>query len=180
MKLTEIFQKILSRVFWPEAAMLPVLVVLASATTLAIAHGFEYIGNIRPCALCLEQRSAYWAAIGFGVAAALLYRQETLKETMVPRLLIAGMVLALGYGAYTAGFHTGVEAGWWEGPASCTSTGARSLEDMLKDTAGDIVMCDEVPWALFGISIAGYNFLIALSLTIYAAVGFVRALPKRL
>ncbi len=175
----EHMRKLLLKAFWPEAAMMPVLVVLASAATLATAHGFEHIGGLRPCALCLEQRGAYWVAIGFGAAAALLYRQDALKETMVPRLLIAGMALALGYGAYLAGFHTGVEAGWWEGPASCTSTGVRSLEDMLKDTAGDIVMCDEVPWALFGISIAGYNFLIALSLTLYSATGFVRTLPKR-
>lgn len=57
--------------------------------------------------------------------------------------------------------------------------GCAQLEEMLKDTASDIVMCDEVPWALFGISMAGYNFVIALSLTLYSAVGFVRALPKR-
>lgn len=171
--------ELLRKLLKPDTAMMPVLVVLASAITLAIAHGFEYIGGIRPCALCLEQRAAYWTAIGFGVVAAALYRQDAVKETMAPRLLIAGMTLALGYGAWLAGFHTGVEQGWWEGPASCTSTGVRSLEDMLKDTAGDIVMCDEVPWDLFGISIAGYNFLIALSLTLYSATGFIRTLPKR-
>lgn len=171
--------ELLRKLLRPDTAMMPVLVVLASALTLAIAHGFEYIGGFRPCALCLEQRTAYWTAIGFGVAAALLYRREALKETIVPLLLIVGMTLALGYGAYLAGFHTGVEQGWWEGPASCTSTGIRSLEDMLKDSAGDIVMCDEVPWALFGISIAGYNFFIALSLTLYSVAGFVRALKSR-
>lgn len=174
-----IVMELLRTILKPEKAMMPVLAVLASAITLAIAHGFEHIGGLRPCALCLEQRGAYWVAIGFGLAAALAYRRDDLKTTLVPRLLIAGMTLALGYGAYIAGFHTGVEADWWEGPASCTSTGVRSLEEMLKDTASDIVMCDEVPWALFGISMAGYNFVIALSLTLYSAVGFVRALPKR-
>ena len=159
--------------------MMPVLVVLAAGLTLVIALGFEHLGGIRPCALCLEQRSAYRVAIGFGVAAALLYRLDATKDTLGPRVLIAGMTLALGYCAYLAGFHTGVEAGWWQGPASCTSTGVRSLEDMLKDTAGDIVMCDEVPWALFGISIAGYNFLIALTLTLYSVLGFFRTVSGR-
>lgn len=164
------------KILLPETALMPLLVVLACAATLATAHGFEHIGGLRPCALCLEQRGAYWLAIGFGVAAALTYRQDALKGSPVPRLLVAGMVLALAYGFYLAGFHTGVEQGWWEGPPSCTTTGPRNLADMLQDQAGDIVMCDEVPWALFGISMAGYNALIALTLTLYSAVHFVREL----
>lgn len=170
--------ELIKKILIPQAAMLPVWVVLASAATLATAHGFEHIGGLRPCALCLEQRSAYWMAIGFGAAAAALYRQDDVKATMVPRLLVAGMTLALLYGAWLAGFHTGVEYGWWEGPPSCTSTGARSLADMLQDSPDDIVMCDEIPWALFGISMAGYNFLIALTLTVYSALGFGRALKE--
>lgn len=141
------------KILLPETALMPLLVVLACAATLATAHGFEHIGGLRPCALCLEQRGAYWLAIGFGVAAALTYRQDALKGSPVPRLLVAGMVLALAYGFYLAGFHTGVEQGWWEGPPSCTTTGPRNLADMLQDQAGDIVMCDEVPWALFGKSV---------------------------
>lgn len=170
--------KALKKLLLPDAAMMPVWVVVASALTLATAHGFEHIGGLRPCPLCLEQRGAYWMAIGFGLAAAVLYRRGGVEETVVPRLLVAGMTLALAYGAYLAGFHTGVEQGWWEGPASCTSTGVRTLEEMLQDGPDDIVMCDEIPWALFGISMAGYNFLIALALTLYSALGFARAVKE--
>lgn len=170
------FDTLIKKLLTPEPALMPLLIVLACAVTLATAHGFEQIGGLRPCALCLDQRGAYWLALGFGLGAAAVYRQDHIKDTPVPRILVAGMILALAYGAYLAGFHTGVEQGWWEGPASCTSTGTRSLADMLQDTANDIVMCDEVPWALFGVSMAGYNFLIALTLTLYSAVHFVREL----
>lgn len=169
---------LVNKILKPEAAMMPLYVVLASLLTLATAHGFEHIGGLRPCALCLEQRGAYWLAVGFGAAGALTWRQPALAATPAPRVLVVGMILALLYGTYLAGFHTGVEQGWWEGPPSCTSTGGRSLAEMLQDGPNDIVMCDEIPWALFGISMAGYNFLIAATLTSWAAINLTKEIKS--
>jgi disulfide bond formation protein DsbB len=175
MTLTELTKKTLL----PTEAIAPLIVVGASFVTLMIAHGFEHIGGLRPCALCLEQRGAYWMAIGLGLVAAFLYRLPQTAKTVLPRLLVLGTTAALAYGAYLAIFHTGVEQGWWLGPPSCTSTGLRSLEEMLQDTPQDIVMCDEIPWSLFGLSMAGYNVLIALGLTIYSALPLGRLIGKK-
>lgn len=165
-------QTLVKKLLVPEEALAPVIVVAASAATLATAHGFQHIGGLEPCALCLDQRTAYWLAIGFGLVATFLYRRAETATSLWPVLVTVATTLALAWGTYLAGFHTGIEQGWWPGPASCTSTGMRTLEELLKDDS--VVMCDDIPWSLFGISMAGYNALIAISLTIYSGLPLVR------
>jgi disulfide bond formation protein DsbB len=146
-----------------------------SAATLAGAHGFENFANLPPCPLCLDQREPYWAAIALALLALGALKWDKLKDTRLPIFLMGAIVLALGYGAYLAGYHTGIEQKWWPGPATCTGAGAAlTIEQMLGQTDAKIVMCDEIPWSLFGISLAGYNLLIALGLTAFASIPILR------
>ncbi|MFN3845808.1 MAG: disulfide bond formation protein B [Paracoccaceae bacterium] len=129
-----------------------------SAALLAGAFAFQYIGGMAPCALCLWQRWPHAAAVVI-MALALL----------VPnRLLIAlGAVAALTT-AGIAGFHVGVEQGWWQGLASCSggSISGISVSDLLNPNANVAapVRCDEIPWAMAGISMAGWNMIASLGL----------------
>lgn len=101
------------------------------------------------------------------------------RDTIWPLVAIATCVIALAYGAYLAGFHTGVEQKWWPGPATCTASGGSlTLEQMLAQKDPSIVMCDEIQWTLFGITLAGYNLLIALALTCFTAVPLWRVFQK--
>ena len=83
-------------------------------------------------------------------------------------LLVSGLILTMVVilaGAATAGYHVGVEQKWWEGPSSCTSSGLNELDiNALKDAimSAPVIRCDDVAWSLFGISMAGYNLLLAL------------------
>ena len=45
--------------------------------------------------------------------------------------------------------------------------------------ATKVVRCDEVPWSLFGISMAGYNVLISLVLGVLALAAAYRAARTR-
>jgi disulfide bond formation protein DsbB len=77
-------------------------------------------------------------------------------------ILISGLI-----GAY----HAGVEYKWWEGITTCSSTAAsNSLEDILN---APLIRCDEPQWTLFGISLAGFNFLIstAAAIAIFVLLG---------
>ena len=60
------------------------------------------------------------------------------------------------------GFHAGVEYGWWDGITDCAVTtvadGANALDAIMN---APMVRCDKSPWNLFGISLAGWNFLIS-------------------
>ena len=76
-------------------------------------------------------------------------------------------------------FHVGVEQGWWQGTAGCGSTiGADSVASLKAQIMKQpIVRCDEVAFALLGVSMAGWNVLLAVVLAgigLGAAVGYVK------
>lgn len=134
-----------------------VLAAAGSAGLMLAALAFQHLGGLPPCKLCIWQRWPHVAAIAIGVVG----------------FFIPGRVLALagaGAAATTAAiglYHTGVERGFWEGPASCSSTGTAGVSaDELFDRimAAPLVRCDEVPWDLFGLSMASWNAIAALVL----------------
>lgn len=136
-----------------------VLVVAVSVFALGAAFAFQYVGGLAPCVLCIWQRYPYAVAIALGALAFLLA-----GKPQAARALIALAGLALLADAAIAGFHVGVEQKWWAGTAECGGNLAAgvSVEDLKQQLlAAPVVRCDEVAWSLFGISMAGYNFLIA-------------------
>jgi disulfide bond formation protein DsbB len=165
----------LTKVF--SAKNWPLLAFLFSAAMLASAHGFEHIGGMEPCQLCLRQREAYWAVIL--VASILLALQYSNKAQKFLRIGIVILGLVFLGGAMIAGFHVGVELKFWEGPASCSGTmadlsglGGNLLESLSQPAKAP--GCGEVPWSMLGISMAGWNGLISLALAIMSFIVFLR------
>ncbi len=136
------------------------LVLLAaggSAALLLGAFGFQYIGELAPCKLCLWQRYPHGVAVGIGVLAFLI------PGAILPYL---GALAALATSAIGA-FHAGVEQGWWEGPTTCTSgpIGGLSAEDLMNQImSAPLVRCDDIAWQMMGISMAGWNAILSLVL----------------
>jgi disulfide bond formation protein DsbB len=136
----------------------------ASAILLAVAHGFETFGHMAPCELCLHQREGYWIALGVavvGIVASRIRRAAPQAFTLLLGLIFLGE-------AALAAFHAGVEWRWWPGPASCTGGhGVVKPSDMmalLKGVKIAVVQCDQAAWRLLGLSMAGWNALVALAL----------------
>ncbi len=150
--------------------------IAVSALTLIAVHIFQYGFGYAPCGLCYYQRYPYFAIVGIGIAGLLAAGVKNIKG-LIPGLLGVFLLLFL-IDAGTAGFHVGVEQKWWAGPATCSSADfSGSIEDQLKQLMETpVVRCDEVAWSLFGISMAGYNFLIALGMSIFTGL----ALKKRI
>lgn len=138
----------------------PVLVVVASLAALAIAFASQYWGGLQPCVLCWYQRYPYMVAAVLGVIGILAAgRQGPLRIV----LLLAALAFIVDAGI--AAYHVGVEQHWWAGTAECGSVIDLTLspEELKKKLLEQpVVRCDEVPWSLFGLSMAGYNFLYAL------------------
>ena len=153
----------------------PLLLLLASIAVLGTALASQYFGGLQPCVLCVYQRLPYVAVIV--IAAAALFLPPG------PRAVALGLAgLALLTGTGIAVFHVGVEQHWWQGTAECGSAAAAdSLEALRAQVlSAPTVRCDEVPWSLFGISMAGYNALVSLGLgiaSIAAARRLIRSAP---
>lgn len=150
-----------------------------SAALLAGAHLFEQVGGLLPCALCLDQREAHWAALG--VAAAGLFVGVIFNSRFGAAAAVGAAALVYAVSAGLAFFHTGVEFQFWPGPASCTGGGAivdfENLENALNNK-GSMPGCDAVQWRLFGVSMAGYNLLVSAGLfaiTMAAAISETRS-----
>ena len=137
-------------------------VLLAGLGSLGLLIGallFQYVGDMAPCKMCYWQRYPHVGAI-----------------------IIAGIILITGIGVFAVlgllsalitagigGFHAGAERGWWEGPQSCTSTSIDNLstEELLAQImSAPMVRCDEIPWQMFGLSMAGWNMVVSICLAV--------------
>tara|TARA_R110002094_G_scaffold159406_1_gene144965 strand:+ start:192 stop:707 length:516 start_codon:yes stop_codon:yes gene_type:complete len=157
----------------------PFLAAGASFLILCGAWFFQYGLGYAPCALCLDQRHIHWAIIGIGlVTGGVMGWRPGLRQyaPYICFVLLGGFLYSAGF----AGWHAGIEYGWWEGPASCTTTGdvdvsLNDLNAVLGGTGAPIVLCDEAAWTLFGISMAGYNAILS---TLLAGMSVAAAFRK--
>ena len=119
------------------------------------ALGSQYLGGLHPCEMCYWQRWPHGIAI---VLAALAFTAPAASpRSRALTLLAAAAIAASGIiGIY----HAGVELKIFEGMTTCTTTGARTLQDIMKVP---LVRCDQVQWSFLGISMAGWNAILSLS-----------------
>ena len=129
------------------------------AALLAGAYAFEYIGGLPPCEMCWWQRWAHMAALAFAL---LSFAAATrLPDRGRSFVWLAGLAI-LASGAIGA-YHAGVEAGLFEGFTQCTAVSGASGGDLLAEImAAPLVRCDQVPWEMFGISMAGWNAILSI------------------
>ena len=149
--------------------MLTLAAAGGSAVLLIAALGSQYIGGLAPCELCIWQRWPHLVAVilgGLGLA------------TAGPAVPLLGAAVGLG-GSGIGVYHTGVERGWWDGPAACGAPGGiggMTPEELLAQImAAPVVRCDEVAWELLGLSMASWNALASLALAGLWAMAAVRA-----
>jgi disulfide bond formation protein DsbB len=152
---------------------LAVVAAGGSAALLLGAFAFQFIGGLAPCTLCLWQRWPHAAAVLIGAACLVLPGRA---------LPLLGMLAALATAAI-GGFHSGVEAGWWEGLASCSggSLEGVAVADLLNPEA-DVaapVRCDAVAWSFAGLSMAAWNMVISLGLAVLWLASALAPRPQR-
>jgi disulfide bond formation protein DsbB len=149
---------------------IPMAIAAISAASLAVALISQYGFGLWPCELCIWQRYPYVAAIALGLFGAVFAARPVLRRAS---LTLAALVFVSGAGI--AGFHVGVEQGWWQGLPGCTAgldagMSAREVLAML-ETRQQVVPCDEPAWTFAGVSMAGYNGLLSLALAAFAGWG---------
>ena len=132
---------------------------VTSVGVLGLVYASQYWGGLAPCKLCLFQRWPWWIASGLGLLA-----WWAVPRWPLWRFAIGLCGLTLMAGAVLAVYHVGIEQHWWLGPANCTSSGTPASFEELKAQilAAPVVLCDQISWSLFGISMAGYNAIVSI------------------
>ena len=139
--------------------------------TIAGAWGSQLIGGLVPCELCLEQRMAYY--VGLPVLAIALLVWNRLPLVVWYALIVIATAIFV-WSTYMAGYHAGVELGFWPGPTACTGTGGGlSFDDLSGGNVQRVVPCDEVQFRFLGISLAGYNAIISAAIVVMLVVAMV-------
>lgn len=124
------------------------LAVLMPAGLLAGAYVSQYGFGLYPCEMCWWQRYPHFAAVAFGLAAFAVKPPQVWTALAGLAVLTSGLI---------GGFHAGIEYGWWEGITPCSAPAGNVLDI----GAVPLIRCDVAPWTLWGISLAGFNFLIS-------------------
>lgn len=153
---------------WPAGRAIPLLVAAASAGLLLGAYLSQHVGGLAPCPLCLIQRYPHFAVFGLGIAAAIVAGGRARTGLLV--LCGLALLVSAGYGVY----HVGVEQGWFASECAAPMSGG-SLEDIKAQIMdAPLTRCDEVPWSLIGVSLAGWNAIASVIMAGVAAFGAVR------
>ena len=144
--------------------LLATIALVLGLATIAGAWGSQLFGGLVPCELCLEQRIPYYWGLPLLALVLILWHR-------LPRAVwyvgIALVLLTFVWSTYLAGYHAGVEYGFWPGPTACTGTGVDvSFSDLTNINAARIVPCDKIQFSLFGVTLAGANTLISAAIVV--------------
>lgn len=128
-----------------------------SLASLAAAYGAEHLFGIKPCVLCYYQRYLHFAAVSIAILALLSQRYT------IGIFAVAGTYLST---AGLAFYQVLVEQKIVPLPKVCQVPtlnygNFEQLKQQMMHT--NHITCDQIPWSLFGISLAGYSALFTLT-----------------
>ena len=131
-------------------------------SVIAISSAFlaEYVFNILPCKMCLNQRYPYY----FLIFLCLIY---LIIKNLNKKIFFFLTEIALFYGLSYSLWHVGIEQKLLSGLEGCSMSFERNinLSDLKNQLLEqDIVSCDNINWSFLGISAATINALITLLL----------------
>jgi disulfide bond formation protein DsbB len=156
--------------FLDRPRLVGLVLAAASGAMLLGAFYFQYVEGLQPCPLCVAQRWAHAVALVIGLGLAL-----GLGGRRLYRPWLAALTLAFLGSAAIAAYHVGVEQHVIDSAFCGVSDGADTIEALKAELmATDVARCDEIPWSLLGISMAGYNVLVSLVLAAVALWALIR------
>ncbi|HEY1309332.1 MAG TPA: disulfide bond formation protein B [Pseudolabrys sp.] len=158
------------------------IVAVIGTLTIGGFFFFQFVMDLPPCPICLEERDAFYVCVP--LAALLLLG---LNHSASSKVMIAGFAVIAAFMLWNAGlgaYHAGIEWKFWPGPQDCSGPIDKfgAARDILKSLQHiSLVRCDEAAWRFLGLSLAGWNVLVSLGLACVAGWGAlaVLALQKR-
>lgn len=138
-----------------------------SAAVIAAVFISQYGFGLAPCELCLIQRIPFYIALG-----ASFLMIVTSSKPRLAYLFLGVLALCFITSTALAMFHLGVEYKWWTYNSGCTASifgkGGSTADILAALKAAPVVKCDERVIFLFGMTMAFYNVLTSVFLSLVA------------
>jgi disulfide bond formation protein DsbB len=138
------------------------VIFIASIGIILIGYGFEFIGGLYYCSLCLYQRYIYFSTAVLPIIGLMRSQARIFILWLCGFIFILGGVIAL--------YQVGTEFNFLNLPQICkVDQHAETIKELQTQLLyRQPVPCNKAPWELFGISIAGYNVISSLLLSIFS------------
>ena len=130
------------------------------------AFYLEYFHGALPCDLCITQRWFHGTIIAYSFIIILIINKALISNKL---LVLVGAILWLS--SSLAGlYHFGIEMNFWTGPDGCSSNIDFSKDTLTYLLSKSPIICDEVMFEIFGLSLAGWNALSSFIIFLLAGV----------
>ncbi len=138
-----------------------IFILIYSLLAIFFALYVEHILQIKPCKLCLYQRIPYVLAIFISFIGYNYFKNEKILVLIVIIFTISFLI---------SGYHYGIENNIFEEFSGCAVNSLEIIDkkELLKSLNNNIPSCKQVNYNLFGMSLAGINFLLSLLIVIYS------------
>ena len=137
------------------------LIFLISVIALVSAFFIEYVLGHQPCNLCILERIPYLLAIIIILLNFKFSHYEKFFILLLSIIFLAGAIISL--------YHLGIEHGFIQESLVCdlkSGSNLLSKEEILKQLQEKNVICKDVTFKIFGLSLTSYNILISLLITV--------------
>ena len=134
------------------------VVLVFLCISLFAAYFIEYIMGHKPCSLCLYQRIPYFFSI---ILILSIFFTEKYKKNIFIILSIISII-----GAILGFYHFGIEKGIFDESFCKVISGQEedNIKELIKNLKNSPISCKNVPFTIFGLSLATINTLFSLAL----------------
>ena len=138
-----------------------IFILFYSLSAILFALYVEHILQYEACKLCLYQRIPYLLAIFISFVGYNYSKNDNI-------LILIIIIFSISF--FISGYHYGIENNIFDEFSGCSNNSLNIInkEELLKSLNNNIPSCKDVNFKLFGISLAGINFLLSLLIVIYS------------
>ncbi len=138
-----------------------IFILFYSLLAILFALYIEHILQYKACKLCLYQRIPFLVAIFVSFIGYNYSKNDKI-------LILIIIIFSISF--FISGYHYGIENNIFDEFSGCVnnSLNITNKAELLKSLNNNIPSCKEVNFKMFGISLAGINFLLSLLIVIYS------------
>ena len=132
------------------------ILFILSILILLSAFIIEYVFGYQPCNLCIIER------IPYGLAVIILVLNYNFRKDQIFYSIL--LILVFSFSFIISIYHFGIEQGIIDESAVCASKNLNLMtkEEVLKSLNELSIMCKDVAFRIFGLSLTTYNILISI------------------